>query len=237
MLAEAYIKAGGDTFYLCDIKDGQHEAVAEIVFNARGGGLSVNEFQDLPSLVKDMKSWTIFTVTRIRDGSIVAMVSYKRSPLVRSECPIYYSEYIVLIPEVRKIHLSRRIIEAVEHVYETLGYRGSLSRTATSATVPVINGILSKWYSTGVIPNSVYLPKLGWVEDLVFFSSKDSEKDKDIPMPEVKIKAQTFGSFMFISIHYFLLVSSLTFFHFYIVNFFNFIGFLIYSDFPDFPNQ
>lgn len=183
--------------FTANIKDGTYDIegmqehdideVKSLFVNAMSGGdgLSKNEFESEESLVAYLHRAKTFVLRKRPDQRPIGVSTLVKSPLVRSQDSMYHAGYMILKPEARGKGLATIFVkELLPHVHKEYGYVAAVARTATvsKALLTVSRG---NWTIMGTIPNSMYFPQFGWVEDLICYSSTEPEDEKDLPIWQV----------------------------------------------------
>lgn len=152
---------------------------------ANEDGLSRGEFDSEESVIKLLKNSDSFVVRKKPTLEIVGVFLIRGSPMVRSENTIYAAQYMILKPEARGKGLGVYTVTDLlpglrsrNNFIATIG-RTSLVSSGLRSSVRGGNTML------GTIPNSNYLQKYGWVEDVIEYSSMDPAREKVVPFVKV----------------------------------------------------
>lgn len=151
----------------------------------QGDGLSKNEFASKDVIIRMLTNWSSYLIRRKSDMLLAAVFAIRKSPLVRSEKSIYHAQYMITNPEHRGMSLGSYVTTNLLSVIAAdCGYVASVSRAAMVSKV-IKPAIRAKFSFIGTIPNSMYFPQYGWVEDVVCYSSSDPDGEKSLPVNEV----------------------------------------------------
>ncbi len=146
-------------------------------------GVGEGEFQTAKDLERYLaKSCAAFTYhDEDNMDQLMGFVMLFDTPLARSTNPLYGCGYGVLDKEYRGNKLYTGVWDVYVYALRKCGYPGSLSRNALTAITAITN-LKSGATMSAVIPNSINIPKLGWLCELtplsIFFTFDEEDKQK-----------------------------------------------------------
>ncbi len=144
-------------------------------------GVGKGEFQTARDLEKYLAKCCAAFTFHDEDNmdKLIGFIMMYGTPLARSTQPLYGGGYGIVDKEYRGKKMSK-VRDVYEYILKKCGYPGSFTRAALTA-ITAITTLKSGATMSAVVPNSINIPKLGWLcllTPLSIFSAFDQE-DKE----------------------------------------------------------
>lgn len=147
-------------------------------------GLSMSEFENREAVVALLNRWHSYVLKALPEKEIIGVYVIQDSPLVRGENAIYAGGFVAVKHEAKGKGFITNFFKdkQIDDLYIKHGYVATLARQAVVSRIVHVSTHNGLCY-IGIIPNSLHLPKFGWVDCLIeqtFVKDLDDWKNKPI---------------------------------------------------------